>query len=558
MTLASYVMLMSTALPFVGINSLIVYVLPRLLRKDSGLEKRPKKLMLRVISLLLVELFLVTASFFACSYVISYNNSLAIEGDADAIKAYWEDMISDEVTYYNNTHLNILLTQENCVSYFPGFSLYYSVPLTHMALYSTDWEELANYRNRGYSIDENAPFWLEPEEMLERAQAAGESQLQTKTLHMPSYTAKIFMLLMSTSTELPYDEYYRVQTLPLQEQWERFFTPQLHEYCMRMVMVPYNDGKNDGYLPLAFGEEQIAQLDTPYEEEDIYYLFVRCEFTQSRLALSAYAFYYVLRGITFDLIFALILSFFIQNIVLSRKRIRRQREKAELLLSIAHELKTPMGTASLYAEKIGRSRSIEQAHENTAMLQREVLLMRDRLGTLLLLSKMDEAAVLNKSALSLGDLLEDVSDEYVPQMDDKGILFDITAPPGFQVIADRARLRIALSNLLSNAVKFTPEGGEIRLTLEPKGRKYARVSVYNNGPQIPKEDQKRIWNYLYKSDHSGLPQQGSGLGLPIVRRIAALHGGGCGGENTKTGVVFWFELTIKPRRTRSKKRSSER
>jgi len=170
--------------------------------------------------------------------------------------------------------------------------------------------------------------------------------------------------------------------------------------------------------------------------------------------------------------------------------------------------------------------------------------MGERLNMLLTFSKMEDAAVLSKSAFALDGLLEDVFAEYAPRMEDRGIAFDITAPPGVKVYADRARIRMAVSNYLSNAVKFTPEGGEIRLALEAVRKRRARVSVYNSGSHVPKEDLERIWNYLDVSEGTGGTRTGTGLGLPIVRRIVTLHDGRCGVENTADGVVFWFEVPI--------------
>lgn len=256
----------------------------------------------------------------------------------------------------------------------------------------------------------------------------------------------------------------------------------------------------------------------------------------------------------FGAIFAVvsIALFFLTEIIsfINRERqmLKRERDllkqQHDLLISVAHELKTPMGTASLYAEKIGHSEVPEQVRQDTWALQREVNRMRDRLHSLLTYTRMENAPALNKSRFALKGLLDDVSDEYYPQMEEKGISFDLAAQQGVRVFADSMRISMAVSNFLSNAVKFTPPGGEIKLRLEAAANERARVSVYNSGTHVPEEDSGRIWSYLNTSGGAGSTKTGTGLGLPIVQRIIALHDGKCGVENTQDGVVFWFEIPV--------------
>ena len=315
---------------------------------------------------------------------------------------------------------------------------------------------------------------------------------------MPKIVHNLFYFL--TESKGKYEPFFELPALSIREHLKRLFEKRKYEYCIRVVLIHSVEDKLNVYTPLAFGEKQITELEEEYDKEnDVYYLYRRSTISQFDAAFfSMYAYNILTEGLL-GFLFLLVISVYVQN-----------------AFSFKQERK---------------------------LLQQQ----RD----LLTFSKMDDAAALNKTTFALDDLLEDVFDEYVPRMEDKGIAYDIDAPKGVKVYADRARIRMAVSNYLSNAVKFTPEGGEIRLTLD---RKRTQVSVYNSGPHIAKEDLERIWEFLYKADVDGAAEQGTGLGLPIVQRIVALHGGSCNAENTKDGVVFWFELPIgkekKPRKRR--------
>jgi signal transduction histidine kinase len=81
-------------------------------------------------------------------------------------------------------------------------------------------------------------------------------------------------------------------------------------------------------------------------------------------------------------------------------------------------------------------------------------------------------------------------------------------------------------NLLDNAVKFTPTGGHVAVAVEDRGN-FVGLTVRDNGPGIPAELMGRIFNPFTQAERSLVRQhEGVGLGLPIVRRFAELHGGG--------------------------------
>jgi len=113
-----------------------------------------------------------------------------------------------------------------------------------------------------------------------------------------------------------------------------------------------------------------------------------------------------------------------------------------------------------------------------------------------------------------------------------------------RVWVDRARIEDVVGNLLSNAVKFTPRGGHIRLALRKDGNSLA-VSVSDDGPGIPPDEQARIFDkfYIGRDQRSAA---GVGLGLYIARQLIELHGGRITVKSMPgQGATFTFTIPVK-------------
>ena len=117
--------------------------------------------------------------------------------------------------------------------------------------------------------------------------------------------------------------------------------------------------------------------------------------------------------------------------------------------------------------------------------------------------------------------------------------FDAATPA---VFGDVLRIRQALTNLLANAVNHTPSGGSVTVWSEEAGD-LLRLCVTDTGCGISPQDMDRLWDRFFRAATAGPQRQGTGLGLPIVKRIAGLHGGDVGVSSTPgEGSTFWISL----------------
>lgn len=110
------------------------------------------------------------------------------------------------------------------------------------------------------------------------------------------------------------------------------------------------------------------------------------------------------------------------------------------------------------------------------------------------------------------------------------------------VLADKDRVIQVVTNLLDNAIKYVCEAGDMKIYTRKKGEKVL-ISIFNNGPSIPNEDIKHIWDRFYKVDKSRTSKVSSGLGLSIVTNILSQLGEDVWVENKEGGgVTFTFSL----------------
>ena len=120
------------------------------------------------------------------------------------------------------------------------------------------------------------------------------------------------------------------------------------------------------------------------------------------------------------------------------------------------------------------------------------------------------------------------------------------------VIADKDAIHQVLYNLMHNAIKFSREKGKLAISITKIENKKIRVSVYDDGQAIDKEDLSLIFDRFYKTDKSrGLDKTGVGLGLYICKTIMDAHDEVIRAESpNENGAEFWFTLKENTQYTR--------
>ncbi len=227
------------------------------------------------------------------------------------------------------------------------------------------------------------------------------------------------------------------------------------------------------------------------------------------------------------------------------------RQKSRFLASMSHELRTPLhailGFSEVLLDRFAGDLTPKQV-EHVESIHASGKHLLGLINDLLDLSKIEAGKmVLHPEPCYLPQTLEDALTLVRSEAIRKGVGVGLEVAPEVGLIeADPAKLKQILYNLLSNAIKFTPEGGRVTVQGRYLGS-LVEVAVADTGIGIRPEDQKRIFGEFEQVDSAYARQvQGTGLGLPLTRRLVELHGGTLTLESADgKGSTFTFTLPLR-------------
>jgi PAS domain S-box-containing protein len=208
------------------------------------------------------------------------------------------------------------------------------------------------------------------------------------------------------------------------------------------------------------------------------------------------------------------------------------RAKSTFLANMSHELRTPLNAVIGFAELIGLQVNGPVGHDRYLEYARDIRVSGEHLLTLindiLDLSRIEAGAVeLNEDDIACADLIDSCARLIAGQAARAGLTLEVA--PGADLPAirgDRRRLRQVLINLLSNAVKFTPRGGRVRLWGESRADGGIALCVSDTGIGMSAEGIVQALTPFKQLDNSlARRYEGAGLGLPLAKNLAELHGG---------------------------------
>jgi signal transduction histidine kinase len=219
--------------------------------------------------------------------------------------------------------------------------------------------------------------------------------------------------------------------------------------------------------------------------------------------------------------------------------------RADFVSVISHELRSPMAAVIGAARTLqGRWRELtaEQRESFLALIGDETARLADLVGDVLDTSRIEAGTFrFSFTDVDLGELLRDVAAAAEFGQDEVRVRAEVNgALPHLR--GDRERLRQVVQNLVDNAVKYSPAGSEVRVSASAENG-IVRVDVRDQGPGIPLDDQKLIFEKFGRSSVAGGAKPGTGLGLFIARSIAEAHGGSLEVDSAPArGAVFTLEL----------------
>jgi signal transduction histidine kinase len=206
-----------------------------------------------------------------------------------------------------------------------------------------------------------------------------------------------------------------------------------------------------------------------------------------------------------------------------------ERSHQAFVAQATHELRTPLTNIRLYVDELieddnvspeERGRCLEVISHESRRLERMV-------SDMLSIAEIDAGTMrLHHDDVRLEPMLRDLERDFRAQAESHHIKLEFRLPPKYPTLmGDRDKIHLTLANLIGNAMKYTPDGGAVTVTLRI-GPNDVRFDVADTGLGISEEEVELVFRSFYRSKDKRVESiTGTGLGLPIARQIARLHGG---------------------------------
>jgi len=217
-----------------------------------------------------------------------------------------------------------------------------------------------------------------------------------------------------------------------------------------------------------------------------------------------------------------------------------------LVADVSHELRTPL-TAIRGNLDLARRYGMDEA--SMEALQSEAGRMSRMVDDLLMLARADYGSLtIEMTDVDLDTVVAEVFREARVIAKDRNLLIKLPHIEPIRITGNADRLKQLLLNLVGNALKFTPDGGEIQLSLK-HDHKHAILQVTDTGVGIQPEDIDHIFDRFYQASHSRTRvtnSDGAGLGLAIARWITDAHGGTIEAwSNPGVQTIFTIRLPLR-------------
>ncbi|WP_237691067.1 sensor histidine kinase [Paenibacillus caui] len=232
------------------------------------------------------------------------------------------------------------------------------------------------------------------------------------------------------------------------------------------------------------------------------------------------------------------------------KEQKSEQMKNEMISSISHDLRTPLTSLIGYIEliKTNIGSNIEACHHYAETSYRKCNELKKLIEDLLEYCHIQfKGMKMNKEAVSLKPLIEQVMIDFVPLLEEAGMSFEIeTEERTIEIFADISLMVRLLQNIVSNSISYGRHGKKITIKLLTENTKVV-IQVVNYGKEISPDHLPHIFDRYYRAEESGRSHtagQGMGMGLAIAKSIAEAHDGIIEVKSSEIQTAFSIVLNL--------------
>jgi two-component system sensor histidine kinase VanS len=224
-----------------------------------------------------------------------------------------------------------------------------------------------------------------------------------------------------------------------------------------------------------------------------------------------------------------------------------EQRKNDLVVYLAHDLKTPLtsviGYLTLLRDESQISTQLRERYLSISLEKAERL--EDLINEFFEITRFNLSNLtLELSRINLTRMLEQLTYEFKPMLEDKGLECKLVSSPDITIKCDVNKLQRVFDNLLRNAVNYSFEDSTIDINVLPQNNG-VKIIFTNRGNTIPEEKLNRIFEQFYRLDTARTTKQGgAGLGLAIAKEIIELHHGTITAVSENETITFEVILPV--------------
>lgn len=222
-----------------------------------------------------------------------------------------------------------------------------------------------------------------------------------------------------------------------------------------------------------------------------------------------------------------------------------ENKKNDLIMYMAHDLKTPLTSVIGYLSLLNEEKNIskEMKEKYTKIALNKAQRVEELTNQFFEITRYNlHDMPINKNKIDISFLIEQLIDECYPMLQEKSLECKVIKPEHIYYEGDGDKLARAFENLIKNAINYSYENTQIEIELSQVEEK-TNIIFRNRGEKIPEYKLEKIFDKFYRADESRTSSTGGiGLGLAITKEIIELHGGKIYVKNDDEFIEFYIEL----------------